>query len=80
MATCALPQFNTKIKAAARLCTTSVHSEKMHLYQDTTEIFVAPFQHCTLIYSVSGSGTGRKYLSTKDYLKSLVIYHSLILL
>lgn len=40
---------------------------------NATEVFVTPFQHCTLmIYSVSGSGTGTKYISTTDYLKSLI--------
>lgn len=34
MAMCALPQLNTTIKATARLCTTSIHTEKMHLSQD----------------------------------------------
>lgn len=42
--------------------------------KEATEILVTPFQHCTLIYSVPGSVTGSKYISTKDYFKSLVIY------
>lgn len=48
--------------------------------KEATEILVTPFQHCTLIYSVSESVKGSKYISTKDYFKSLTIYYSLILL